>query len=46
MAKPVFNPNDAFLFESLLGEEERMVMEAARAFAQSELEPRALEGNQ
>ena len=46
MAKPVFDTDDAFLFEELLSEEDRMVMEAARQYAQSKLEPRALEGNQ
>ncbi len=46
MAKPVFDADDAFLFEELLSEEDRMVMEAARQYAQSKLEPRALEGNQ
>lgn len=46
MAKPVFNPDDPFLFESLLSEDDRMVMESAREFAQTQLEPRALEGNQ
>jgi len=46
MAKPFFNPDDAFLFESLLSEDDRMVMESAREFAQTQLEPRALEGNQ
>ena len=46
MPKYPFNADDAFLFESLLGEEERMIMEAAREYAQTRLEPRALEGNQ
>jgi len=41
-----FNPNDAFLLESLLSEDDRMVMESAREYAQTYLEPRALEGNQ
>jgi glutaryl-CoA dehydrogenase len=41
-----FNAEDAFLFESMLGEEDRLIMESARAYAQSKLEPRALEGNQ
>jgi len=40
------NIDDAFLFESLLGEDERMIMEAVREYAQTALEPRALEGNQ
>lgn len=46
MSKPFFNPDDAFQFESLLGEEERLIMETAREYAQTRLEPRALEGNQ
>lgn len=41
-----FNIDDAFLFESMLCEEERLIMESARDYAQSKLEPRALEGNQ
>ena len=44
--KPVFDADDALLFEELLDEEDRMVMEAARDYAQSKLEPRALEANQ
>ncbi|MEM1268768.1 MAG: acyl-CoA dehydrogenase [Bacteroidota bacterium] len=46
MPKIPFNTDDAYLFEELLGEDERMIMEAAREYAQSSLEPRALEGNQ
>ena len=46
MSKPFFNPDDAFQFESLLGEEERLIMETAREYAQTQLEPRAMEGNQ
>ena len=46
MSKPLFDINDALRFEELLGEEERMIMEAARDYAQSKLEPRALEANQ
>ncbi|OZC01562.1 acyl-CoA dehydrogenase [Rubricoccus marinus] len=46
MAKQPFNLDDPFLFESMLGEEERLIMESARDYAQSKLEPRALEGNQ
>ncbi|WP_412068919.1 acyl-CoA dehydrogenase [Rubrivirga sp. IMCC43871] len=46
MAKQPFNVDDAFLFESMLGEEERLIMESAREYAQTKLEPRALEGNQ
>lgn len=41
-----FNTDDALLFESLLSEDDRLVMETARDYAQSRLEPRALEGNQ
>lgn len=46
MPKYHFNPEDAFLFESMLEEEDRLIMESAREYAQSKLEPRALEGNQ
>ncbi len=46
MAKQFLNPDDAYLFESMLKEEDRLVMESARDYAQSKLEPRALEGNQ
>jgi glutaryl-CoA dehydrogenase len=46
MAKPTFNSQDAFNFEALLGEEDRLIMETARDYAQANLEPRALEGNQ
>ncbi|TDI71756.1 MAG: acyl-CoA dehydrogenase [Bacteroidetes bacterium] len=46
MSKQSFNPEDAFLFESLLGEEERLIMESTREYASTSLEPRALEGNQ
>lgn len=46
MPKYPFNVDDAFLFESLLGEEERFIMESVREYAQTKLEPRALEGNQ
>lgn len=41
-----FNPFDVFLIDSLLGEEEKLVMESAREYAQTHLEPRAIEGNQ
>jgi glutaryl-CoA dehydrogenase len=40
------NPKDAFHFESLLSEDDRLIMESAREYAQSRLEPRAMEGNQ
>lgn len=46
MSKKSFNPDDALNFESMLHEEDRMIMETARDYAQSKLEPRALEGNQ
>lgn len=46
MAKNSFNPNDAYLFESMLGDEEQLIMETAHKYAQDKLEPRALEGNQ
>ncbi len=41
-----FNIDDAYLFESELNEDDKMIMESAREYAQSKLEPRALEGNQ
>lgn len=41
-----FNINDAYLFESELNEDDKMIMETARKYAQTKLEPRALEGNQ
>jgi glutaryl-CoA dehydrogenase len=46
MPRQALIAEDAFLFESLLGEEERLIMETAREYAQSKLEPRAMEGNQ
>ena len=46
MSKNNFNIDDAYLFESELSEDDRMVMETAREYSQSKLEPRALEGNQ
>jgi glutaryl-CoA dehydrogenase len=45
MSKSLFNIDDAFLFESKLGEEDRLIMETARDYAQTSLEPRALKGN-
>lgn len=45
MSKNLFNIDDAFLFESELNEEDRLIMETARDYAQSKLEPRALKGN-
>lgn len=46
MSKNRFNIDDAYLFESELSEDDRMIMEAAREYAQTRLEPRALKGNQ
>ena len=46
MSKNNFNIDDAYLFESELSEDDKMVMESAREYSQSKLEPRALEGNQ
>ncbi len=40
-----FNIDDAFLFESELNEDDRLIMETARDYAQSKLEPRVLKGN-
>lgn len=45
MPKNLFNIDDAYLFESELNEENRLIMETARDYAQSKLEPRALKGN-
>lgn len=46
MCAKSFNINDAYLFESELNEDDRMIMETAREYAQTKLEPRALVGNQ
>lgn len=46
MARQSFNTDDAFLFQTELNEDDRMIMEAAREYAQNKLEPRALKGNQ
>ena len=46
MARNPFNIDDAYLFESELSEDDKMIMETAREYAQSKLEPRALRGNQ
>lgn len=46
MAHTSFNINDAYLFESELSEDDKMIMQSAREYAQSQLEPRALKGNQ
>lgn len=45
MSKNLFNIDDALLFESELNEEDRLIMETAREYAQAKLEPRALKGN-
>ncbi len=45
MSKNLFNIDDALLFESELNEEDRLIMETARDYAQANLEPRALKGN-
>jgi len=42
----MINPYDIYHFESLLGEDEKNIMHAARDYAQGKLEPRALAGNQ
>lgn len=46
MSRNSFNIEDPFLFETELNEDDRMVMETARDYAQTKLEPRALKGNQ
>ncbi len=46
MAKQSFNIDDPYLFEQMLSEEDRLIMQSARDYAQQNLEPRALEGNQ
>ena len=40
-----FRLDDAFLFETELNDDDRMIMETARDYCQSKLEPRALKGN-
>ena len=45
MPKNFFNIDDALLFEAELNEDDRLIMETAREYAQSKLEPRALKGN-
>jgi len=45
MPKNLFNIDDAYQFESELHEEDRLIMETARDYCQSKLEPRALKGN-
>ncbi|MBH55079.1 MAG: acyl-CoA dehydrogenase [Opitutaceae bacterium] len=46
MGTKTFNSNDIYHFEELISQEDRMIMDAAREYAQTQLEPRALEGNQ
>ncbi|MEX0772725.1 MAG: acyl-CoA dehydrogenase [Balneolales bacterium] len=46
MSKKNFNIDDPLEFESLLKDDDRMIMETAREYAQNKLEPRALRGNQ
>jgi glutaryl-CoA dehydrogenase len=46
MARNPFNIDDAYLFESELSEDDKMIMQTAREYAQTKLEPRALIGNQ
>ncbi len=46
MSNNSFNINDAYLFESELSEDDKMILQSAREYAQSQLEPRALKGNQ
>ncbi len=46
LSKPTFHIDDALLFEEMLSEDDRMIMDAARQYAQEQLEPRALEANQ
>jgi glutaryl-CoA dehydrogenase len=43
---PTFHFDDILQFESLLNEDDRMIMETAREYAQTKLEPRAMRGNQ
>ena len=44
-AKPVFKWDDPFLFDDQLSEEERMVRDTARNYAQDKLMPRIVEAN-
>ncbi len=46
MKKKRISLTDAYRFEDLLGEEEQLVLQTARKYAQEKLEPRALDGNQ
>src|SRR3954466_16286041 len=45
LKKPVFNWEDPLLFEEQLSEEERMVRDSARAYAQDKLMPRVIEAS-
>jgi glutaryl-CoA dehydrogenase len=45
LTKPVFNWEDPLLLEEQLTEEERMVRDSARAYAQDQLMPRVIEAN-
>ncbi|WP_321447755.1 acyl-CoA dehydrogenase [uncultured Cohaesibacter sp.] len=44
-AKPAFTWDDPFLFRQQLSEDERMIMDVARAFCDDKLMPRVLEAN-
>lgn len=44
-AKPVFNPEDPFLLDEQLSEEERLVRDSARDYCQDKLMSRVLEAN-
>lgn len=46
MGSLTFDADDIFHFEELLSGEDRMIMSSSREYAQKQLEPRALEGNQ
>src|SRR5689334_5633841 len=45
LKKPVFSWEDPLLLEEQLSEEERMVRDSARAYAQGKLMPRVIEAN-
>ena len=44
-AKPTFAWDDPFLFEDQLAEDERLIRDSARDYAQGQLMPRILEAN-
>ena len=46
MARSRLNLSDVYQFESELGDEEQLIQQTARRYAQDRLEPRALEANQ